>query len=95
MFMCLPVPNIDQNHLQVFTLMLVVIKITWTFQIKTNFCQKPITLKKMTKQGVHQNSFSYLKPASSPAGIIFLVLLNLTPMIVARKKAVTRNHTSP
>ena len=37
---------------------------------------------------------SYLKPATSPAGIIFLDLLNLTPIMVARKKAVTEKQTN-
>jgi hypothetical protein len=36
-----------------------------------------------------------LKPATSPAGIIFLDLLNRTPIMVARKKAVTGIQTNP
>lgn len=44
----------------------------------------------MIAENIDQNSFSYLKPATSPAGIIFLDLLNLTPIMVARKKAVTK-----
>lgn len=35
---------------------------------------------------------SYLKPATRPAGITFLDLLNLTPIMVARKKAVTETQ---
>lgn len=46
--------------------------------------------KMMAEESIDQHSFSYLKPATSPAGIIFLDLLNLTPIMVARKKAVTK-----
>lgn len=48
----------------------------------------------MAEESTDQNSCSYLRPATSPAGMIFLDLLYLTPIMVARKKAVTKNQTN-
>lgn len=45
----------------------------------------------LAKESIDQNG-SYLKPATRPAGITFLDLLNLTPIMVARKKAVTETQ---
>lgn len=46
----------------------------------------------LAQESIDQNG-SYLKPAIRPAGITFLDLLNLTPIMVARKKAVTETNT--
>lgn len=48
----------------------------------------------MAEENRNQNSFSYLKPAINPAGMIFLDLLKRTPIMVARKKAVTKRQTN-
>lgn len=50
--------------------------------------------KIMAEENIDHNSFSYLKPANSPAAIIFLILLNFTSIMVVRKKAITKRQTN-
>lgn len=87
MFMCTSIPNRMHNSLRVYS---------HAYRNKNYFeiLPKMQHFKMMAEENIDQHSFSYLKPATSPAGIIFLDLLNLTPIMVARKKAVTEQQTN-